>query len=63
MAKKKAKSSVGTGGMFSKLHAAERALKSGITTHLLRGDIPNNLIDIARGIPVGTQIGGKYDVK
>jgi glutamate 5-kinase len=63
MAKKKAKSAVGTGGMFSKLSAAERALKSGIITHLLRGDIPNNLIDIARGVPVGTQIGGTYGTK
>jgi glutamate 5-kinase len=63
MAKKKAKSSVGTGGMFSKLQAADRALKAGVVTHLLRGDIPNNLLDIARGLRVGTQIGGKYDIK
>lgn len=61
MANKKNKSSVGTGGMYSKLLAAERANRAGIITHLVRGDLPNNLLDIARGIPIGTQIGGRFD--
>ncbi len=58
MANKKSKSSVGTGGMFSKIFAADRANRSGVVTHLVRGDLPNNLLDIADGIPIGTQIGG-----
>ena len=61
MANKKNKSTVGTGGMFSKMTAADRALKNGIVTHLVRGDLPNNLIDIAQNIPIGTQIGGRIE--
>ncbi len=59
MAAKKATSSVGTGGMLSKILAADRANRDGIVTHFVRGDLPNNLLDIAKGIPVGTQIGGR----
>ncbi len=58
MADHKAISKVGTGGMYSKLLAARRAHKAGITTHLVRGDLPQNLLDIADGKPLGTQIGG-----
>lgn len=60
MANKKNKSAVGTGGMFSKLLAADRACRNSIVTHLIRGDLPENLLDIARGIPIGTQIGGRF---
>lgn len=59
MAPQKAKSKQGTGGMYSKLMAAERAGREGIVTHLVKGDIPKNLIDVAAGKNVGTQIGGK----
>jgi len=52
------KSKVGTGGMYSKLLAAQRAQKNKIITHLVRGDIPQNLLTIAQGLPLGTQIGG-----
>jgi glutamate 5-kinase len=59
MADKTAVSSVGRGGMFSKLIAADKANKSGITAHFVRGDMANNLIAIALGQPIGTQIGGR----
>ncbi len=62
-APEKAKSAQGTGGMYSKLLAAKLASRAKIVTHLVRGDLPNNLIDIALGRSVGTQIGGKYGAK
>ena len=58
---KVAKSSIssrGTGGMYSKLLAAQSAGRSGIVTHLLRGDHPLNLLQLAEGRALGTQIGG-----
>lgn len=58
---RKAGSSRGTGGMYSKLLAAVHAGRSGIVTHLVRGDWPNNLLEIAAGFPIGTQIGGRYE--
>lgn len=60
MADRNAVSSIGRGGMYSKLLAADRAQKSRIITHMVRGDRPQNLIQIASGIAIGTQIGGKY---
>ena len=50
----------GTGGMYSKLLAADHAARNGITTHLLRGDWPQNLLLLAEGKSLGTQIGGSY---
>jgi glutamate 5-kinase len=61
MASRKSTFSVGTGGMASKLGAAHRAQSKRIITHLVRGDVPNNLLDIATGKSIGTQIGGRYD--
>jgi glutamate 5-kinase len=58
LANRKSKSARGTGGMFSKLNAAEKARKEGLITHLVRGDWPNNLLLIAQGQGPGTQIGG-----
>lgn len=52
-------SSRGTGGMYSKLLAAQNALKDGITTHFVRGDYPLNLLLLAQGHSIGTQIGGE----
>lgn len=60
MANHKAVSTGGTGGMFSKLLAAERANRAGIVTHLVRGDVPGNLLALATGKSVGTQIGGRH---
>jgi glutamate 5-kinase len=56
------KSTLGTGGMYSKLLAAQRASRAGIVTHMVRGDLPAGLLSIARGVSVGTQIGGKFKV-
>ena len=56
---KTAGSSVGTGGMFSKLKAAREATREGIETWLVKGDIPNVLLQVAEGKSVGTQIKGK----
>ncbi len=61
LADRKAISKVGTGGMYSKLLAADAASKANITTHLVRGDAPNNLLQIATGIAVGTQFGGRHE--
>lgn len=58
LANPKIKSKVGTGGMYSKLLAADRAQKAGLITHMVRGDIPKNLQQIALGFPIGTQVGG-----
>lgn len=60
LADRKSISKVGTGGMYSKLLAADTASRHGIVTHLVRGDLPNNLIQIAKGQPLGTQVGGRY---
>jgi glutamate 5-kinase len=57
--KKSKSASVGTGGMYSKLLAAQKAQEQGITTHFVKGDIPKNLISIAEGEIIGTQIGKK----
>ena len=55
---KNAGSSRGTGGMYSKLLAAQFASRSHITTHLLRGDHHQGLSVLAEGKLIGTQIGG-----
>lgn len=41
-------SGVGTGGMLSKILAAQTSTRRGITTHLVKGDHPNALLKIAR---------------
>jgi glutamate 5-kinase len=58
MVAKNSLSSRGTGGMYSKLLAAQSASRSGIITHLLRGDHPLNLLQLAEGRAIGTQVGG-----
>jgi glutamate 5-kinase len=62
LADRKSVSKVGTGGMYSKLLAAEMAGKNKIITHLVKGDIPNNLLHIAQGTSIGTQFGGKHEL-
>lgn len=49
-------SSRGTGGMFSKLSAAQEASKKGIETWLVKGDLPQVLTRIAVNEQVGTQV-------
>lgn len=47
-------SGLGTGGMITKLRAAELARRSGTTVVIARGNGKNNLVSAARGEPVGT---------
>jgi glutamate 5-kinase len=46
----------GTGGMASKLGAAQLAAKAGIETWLVKGDAPQVLLQIAKNQTVGTRI-------
>ncbi|MGN1117210.1 MAG: hypothetical protein ACI4RU_01225 [Acutalibacteraceae bacterium] len=52
-------SSLGTGGMFTKLKAAKITTSEGIDMIIANGDNPNILYDIAEGKPVGTKFYGK----
>ena len=52
-------SSVGTGGMITKLMAAKKAAKSGIDMVLANGDEPSILLDILNGEEIGTLFIGK----
>ncbi len=52
-------SALGTGGMGTKLHAAELCQKSGIATVIANGSDPAVLYDILEGKSVGTLFKGK----
>jgi len=52
-------SSRGTGGMITKLQAAELATKNGIDMYIINGSTPEALYDIALGNPTGTLFVGK----
>lgn len=54
--RKSNKSDHGTGGIFSKLSAAEKAAKKGVETLIVQGQIQNLLLQIAKGESVGTRI-------
>lgn len=56
----KGKSKHGTGGMQSKLNAAKIANSKNIPTHIVKGDYPQVLLQIAAGENVGTCVGGKH---
>jgi glutamate 5-kinase len=45
---------LGTGGMLTKLHAADIARRSGTAVYIARGDLPNVLVHLASGDNVGT---------
>lgn len=47
-------STLGTGGMITKIHAAEIATEAGIPVHILNGADPNILYDLFDGKAVGT---------
>ncbi len=53
----RATSSVGRGGMYSKMRAAAFAQGKSIPTWILRGDLPNNLLKIAANETIGTYVG------
>ena len=46
---------LGTGGMVTKLQAAEICMGAGITMIITNGSVPENLYDIMDGKPVGTK--------
>lgn len=52
----RAGSSRGTGGMYSKLLAAQTATKSGVETFLVKGDANSVLLKLAEGEQIGTYI-------
>ncbi len=52
-------SGLGTGGMMTKLAAAQLATSRGIDVVLTRGDRPEDLYDLAEGKPVGTLFRGR----
>lgn len=52
-------SSLGTGGMATKIHAAEICTASGIDMTIARGDNPDVLYDICEGKGAGTRFIGK----
>ncbi len=52
-------SALGTGGMATKLHAAQIATEAGVNMVLANGADPNILYDILAGAPVGTLFLGK----
>ncbi len=51
------KSELGTGGIYSKLLAAQQAEKARVQTHLVRGDVHNVLLQIAENANIGTFFG------
>ena len=54
---KNAVSTVGRGGMYSKLKAAQFANKNNIVTYVVNGEVKNSLLKIANNEMVGTRIG------
>lgn len=51
-------SSLGTGGMITKLKAAEIANEAGIDMVIMNGDKPEKLYDLLEGKPIGTYFKG-----
>jgi len=52
-------SNLGTGGMATKLRAAQLAMEAGIDMVITNGEHPENLYDLFDGKPVGTRFYGK----
>lgn len=52
-------SNLGTGGMATKLHAAELVMKQGISMRIMNGSRPYELYDVLDGKPVGTLFVGR----
>lgn len=53
--------SLGTGGMATKIEAAQIASQSGMRTVIASASRPNVLIDLVQGKRIGTLFGGKHD--
>lgn len=54
-------SALGTGGMRTKLHAAETATSAGIDMVIANGSRPSVLYDIVEGRPCGTKFSGRRE--
>ena len=52
-------SSLGTGGMATKIHAAEITMSHGIDMLIINGDRPKNLYDVFDGKDIGTLFSGR----
>lgn len=52
----------GTGGMYTKIVAAERATNAGITTAIINGASPENLYTLLSGEAIGTVFPAKGGV-
>jgi len=48
-------SAVGTGGMYSKLLATQKALRSGVSVHIINGRKPRLLVSLMKGSSHGTE--------
>lgn len=51
-------SGLGTGGMITKLEAAQKAMDHGIDTYIINGKKPQLIYDLLAGIPTGTHFCG-----
>jgi glutamate 5-kinase len=51
----KSSTAVGTGGMYSKLLAAQKALRSGVTVNIINGKRPSLLVALIKGSSHGTE--------
>jgi glutamate 5-kinase len=54
-------SSRGTGGMYTKIQAAELATKSGVAVVIAPGARPNVIVEVARGDAIGTRFPATLD--
>ena len=53
----------GTGGMYTKIVAADRATNAGITTAIINGSSPENLYSLLKGDEIGTVFPAKGGVR
>lgn len=51
----KSPNTVGTGGMYSKLLAAQKAVRSGVTVNIINGKRPKLLVSLINGLSQGTE--------
>ena len=54
---KGAGSTLGTGGMATKIHAAKKGIEAGFSTVIMSGERPELLYDLFEGKTIGTRIG------
>ncbi|MDH2998231.1 glutamate 5-kinase [Pasteurellaceae bacterium LFhippo2] len=52
---------LGTGGMMTKIIAADIATRSGVETLIAQGERPNVIVDLAHGVEIGTKFLAQQD--